>query len=193
MGPTRRQFSVGCGVGAAAWLVPGHRLARAAPEIPADKLEQLTAVALEKARKAGATYADIRINRYRSQTVVLRSHPDFSSGKLNHVPMVSDSETFGFGVRALADGAWGFAAAQRVSKDEIARAAADAVAIAKTNAPLRREPVRLAPVKAQRGTYATRVAKDPFAVPLGDKLAFLHELNEEIKKVAGVFSATSRR
>jgi TldD protein len=194
MGTTRRQFSVGCGVGAAAWavgLVPGHRVVQAAPELPADKLKQLAAFALERARKAGATYADIRINRYRSQTVALRSQPDFSSGKLNHVPMVSDSESFGFGVRTLAAGAWGFAAAQRVSKDEIARAAAEAVEIAKANAPLRKSPVQLAPVKAQQGTYATKVAKDPFDVPMADKLAFLHDLNEAVKKVGGVFSATA--
>src|SRR2546423_4663770 len=155
MGTTRRQFSLGCGAGAAAWaggaLVPGAmRVAHAAAEIPVDRLKELAAFALERARKAGATYADIRINRYRSQSVSLRSQPDFSSGRLNHVPMVSESESFGFGVRALAAGAWGFSAAQRVAKDEIARAAAEAVEIARANAPLRRAPVQLAPVKAQQ-------------------------------------------
>src|SRR5205814_5137882 len=147
MATTRRQFSLGCGVGAAAWaagLVPGQiRVTRAAAEIPVDKLKQLAAFALERARKAGASYADIRINRYRSQSVAMRSQPDFSSGKLNHVPMVSDNESFGFGVRVLAGGAWGFAAAQRVTREEIARAAAEAVEIARANAPLRREPIRL--------------------------------------------------
>ena len=195
MATTRRQWTLGCGVGAAAWatgLVPGQwREARAAAEIPVDKLKELAAFALERARKAGASYADIRLNRYRNQVVAMRSQPDFSSGKLNHVPTVSDSESFGFGVRVLAAGAWGFSAAQRVTRSEIARAAAEAVEIARANAPLRREPVQLAPVKAQQGTYRTKVAKDPFTVPLGDKLAFLHDLNAEVKKVAGVFSATA--
>jgi TldD protein len=195
MGTTRRQFSLGCGVGAVAWaghLVPGRiQVAQAATEIPPDKLKQLAAFALERARKAGASYADIRINRYRSQTVAMRSQPDFSSGRLNHVPAVSDSESFGFGVRVLANGAWGFSAAQKVTKEEIARAAAEAVEIAKANAPLRKEPIKLAAVKAQQGKYETKVGKDPFTVPLGEKLAFLRSLNEEVKKVEGVFSASS--
>jgi TldD protein len=195
MGTTRRQFSLGCGVGAVAWaaggLGAGAREARAAAEIPVDKLKQLAAFALERARKGGATYADIRINRYHSQTVALRSQPDFASGKLNHVPTVTDNESFGFGVRVLAGGAWGFSAAQRVTRDEIARAAAEAVEIARANAPLRREPVQLAPVKAQQGVYSTKVGKDPFAVSLSDKLAFLHDVNETVKKVGGVFSASS--
>src|SRR4051794_5108262 len=193
MGSTRRQFSVGCGVGAVAWatgLVPGEvRVSRAGPELPVDRLKELAAFALERARKAGASYADIRLNRYRSQTVSMRSQPDFSSGKLNHVPSVSDSESFGFGVRVLANGAWGFSAAQRVTKDEIARAAVEAVEIGKANASLRAKPVQLAAVKAQQGSYRTKVARDPFAVPLADKLALLREVNEQLKKVSGVFSA----
>src|SRR5262245_9133723 len=113
---SRRDWMIGCGAGAAAWamgpLRPGElRIApAAAAELPVDTLKQLAAFALERARKAGASYADIRINRYRSQTVAMRSQPDFASGTLNHVPSVSDGESFGFGLRVLARGAWGFAA-----------------------------------------------------------------------------------
>jgi TldD protein len=193
---TRRQLGVGCGAGALAWAVGGVRPGEsfishaAGADIPPDKLKQLAAFALEQARKAGASYADIRINRYRSQAVAMRSQPDFSSGTLNHVPMVSDSESFGFGLRVLADGAWGFSASHLVTRDEIARAAKDAVEIARANAPLRREPVRLAPVKAHTGVYKTAVAKDPFAVPIAEKLDLLRSINQEVKKVQGVFSAT---
>src|SRR5262245_56334804 len=98
---SRRELSVGCGAGALAWaagLRPGETLVAraAAAELTADRLAELAAFALERARRAGATYADIRINRYRSQTVSLRSQPDFTSGALNHVPSVSDAESFGF-------------------------------------------------------------------------------------------------
>ena len=197
MGITRRQLSVGCGMGALAWtvgrLVPGEigpARAMAAP-LQVDQLRELAAFALERARKAGASYADIRINRYQQQTVALRSQPDFASGKLNHVPAVSDSESFGFGLRVLARGTWGFSAAQQVTRDDIARAAREAVEIAKANAPLRRQPVRLAPVKAQQGVYRTPVGRDPFTVPVPQKLALLREANDEMKKVKGVFSASS--
>ncbi len=88
MGITRRQLSVGCGVGALAWTVgrlrPGEIHAAPLTPEPLDlgQLKQLAAFALERARAAGASYADIRINRYQQQMVALRSQPDFSSGKL---------------------------------------------------------------------------------------------------------------
>jgi TldD protein len=196
MGLTRREMSLGCGVGALAWaagrLVPGEMIVSraAAAQLPPDQLKELAAFALERARKAGATYADVRINRYQSQTVTLRSQPDFSTGKLNHVPSVSDSESFGFGIRVLAKGTWGFSASQRASKEEIARAAKEAVEIARANAPLRREPVRLASSKSQSGVYRTPIAKDPFAVPIPEKLELLRIANDEMKKHKGVFSAS---
>ncbi|HME90399.1 MAG TPA: twin-arginine translocation signal domain-containing protein, partial [Myxococcaceae bacterium] len=64
MHPSRRDFLRTCGAGAAAWattvLVPGRFIfsrAEAAP-MPADKLQQLGAFALERAKSARASYAD---------------------------------------------------------------------------------------------------------------------------------------
>src|SRR5262245_21373712 len=96
-------------------LVPGQLvLTSVEAAVPTgDALREMAAFALDRAQKAGASYADIRINRYRSQVVNVRSQPDFATGKLNHVPSMSDTETFGFGVRVLAGGAWGFAASNR--------------------------------------------------------------------------------
>ncbi|MGZ5426924.1 MAG: PmbA/TldA family metallopeptidase, partial [Thermoanaerobaculia bacterium] len=116
MTPSRREFLKCCASGAAAWatlgLVPGEFLVSRsdAATLPPEKLREFAAFALERAKKEGATYADVRINRYRSQVVTLRSQTDFATGKLNHVPAVSDSETFGFGIRVLSGGAWGFSA-----------------------------------------------------------------------------------
>ena len=195
MSSSRREFLRNCGGGAAAWatlgLVPGRILAvTAPPPLPADRLAELAAFGLEQAKAAGASYADIRINRYRSQTVSMRTQPEFGTGKVNHVPSVSDSETFGFGVRVIAAGSWGFAAAHVVSKDEIGRAARQAVEIARAGASLRRAPVQLAPVAAVKNAYRTPIKKDPFEVPLAQKLDLLREVNDEARKVEGVFSAT---
>jgi TldD protein len=194
---SRRELTVGCGAGALAWasggLTPGRVLVRpaTAAEIPIDQLKELAAYALERARAAKVEYADIRINRYRSQVVAMRSEPERGTGKLNHVPSVSDSESFGFGVRVLGKGAWGFAASPQVTKKDIAAAVKEAVEIAHAHAPMRKEPIRLAPEKAQQGVYNTAVAKDPFAVPLPYKLELLQLINAEVKKVKGVFSASS--
>jgi len=195
MGRTRREFISICGAGAALWagtrLVPGEILVTRtdAAEIPPDTLRELAAFALDRAKKAGATYADIRINRYRTQLVTLRSQPDFASGTLNHVPAINETESFGFGVRVIAAGAWGFAGRHVVTKDAIAAAAKEAVAIARADAPLRREPVRLAKVASCTASWRTSVKQDPFAVTVQDKLELLRGLNGEVKKVEGVFSA----
>src|SRR5262249_42273126 len=150
---------------------------------------------LDRAKKLGCSYADIRINRYRNRTVSLRTSPDRSagmmSGKVNHVPGVIESETFGFGVRVLHSGAWGFAASPVVAKAEIARVTAQAAAIARANAALRQRPVELAPVPAYHDTYVTPHTKDPFEVPVQDQLAFLQQVHEAAKKVKGVTSVNS--
>ena len=196
MHASRREFLRTCGAGAAAWagtlLIPGRFLrsrTEAAP-IPTEKLQELSAFALERAKSARATYADIRINRYRSQVVSLRSQPDFGSGGINHIPAVSDSQSFGFGVRVLADGAWGFAASHLVTQAEIARAVDEALETARANAPLRRQPIELAPVLAYVDVYRTPIVKDPFAVPVQQKLELLRSIAEETRKVAGIFSVS---
>ncbi|HEX9690077.1 MAG TPA: TldD/PmbA family protein [Thermoanaerobaculia bacterium] len=196
MKSSRRDFIKGCGAGAAAWatlgLHPGQFLIERveAAELPPKKRRELAALAVDTARKLGASYADIRVNRYRSQVVTMRSQTDRSTGKLNHVPSVSDGETYGFGIRVLANGAWGFAASNAVTREEIARAAKEAVAIAKANASLRRGPIQLAPVGSYRESYSTPIAKDPFTIPIGEKLDLLRRAGEEAKKTAGVFLAT---
>ena len=79
----------------------------AAELIDPDRLAKLSEVALERAKSAGATYADIRINRYRTQWVSLRAQADRKTSQELEVPSVRDSESFGFGLRVLADGSLG--------------------------------------------------------------------------------------
>lgn len=166
----------------------------AAPLAPTE-LEALANTALDKARKLGCSYADIRINRYRNRSVSLRTSPDRSagmmSGKVNHVPGVVENETYGFGVRVLHSGTWGFAASPVVNKDNVARVTAQAAGIARANAALRQRAVELAPVPAYRDTYSTPYEKNPFDIPIQDQLAFLQSVNDGAKKVRGVVSVNS--
>ena len=191
---SRRSFLGRCGAGAAtltalgAWPGLGETLG-GVPD-PA-KLAELSAFALRQAKQAGATYADIRINRYRNQAVTFRSTLDRATGKPVEVPSISDTVSFGFGLRVLADGAWGFSASSEVTKDAIARASAEAVAIAQANAPLRREPVQLAPTPSYTDVYRTPTAVDPFAIAIEQKLELLRSVAAEARKVSGVFSVTS--
>ena len=70
---SRRAFLGRCGTGAAVWTALGAggwataRAGTLATSFEPDKLAELAAFAMERAKSAGATYADIRINRYRNQ------------------------------------------------------------------------------------------------------------------------------
>src|SRR5215813_5656602 len=199
---SRRDFlrQLGITAGAAAVLdfvdAPYFSIERlaAAPLAPSD-LEALANVALDKARKLGCSYADIRINRYRNRSVALRTSPDRSagmmSGKVNSVPAVVETESFGFGVRVLHSGAWGFAASPTVDKDTIARVTTQAAGIARANAALRQRPVELAAVPAYRDRYETQHTKDPFAVSVQDQIGFLQSVNDAVKKVKGIVNVNS--
>ncbi len=138
---------------------------------------KLADIAMTTARQLGAAYADIRINRYRRE---------FISTREKQVQVVERSQSFGFGVRALLNGAWGFAASRNVAEDEVRRMARLAIEIARANAAYQKRPVRLAPASKVVATWKSSFAKDPFDVPLEGKVQFLLKLNETAMKVKGV-------
>src|SRR5262245_32815562 len=74
---------------------------------PNPELENLGAVALRETKRLKATYCDIRIIRYRRQTLSVRLNPERGTGKTLEVPSVSDNASFGFGIRVIANGCWG--------------------------------------------------------------------------------------
>src|SRR5215204_5187350 len=86
--------------------------------------DALADAALATAKKLGASYADIRINRYRLEAVQTRER---------QVQNVSSGQNFGFGVRVLVKGTWGFAASPLPTADEVQRVTKEAVDIAKAN------------------------------------------------------------
>ena len=204
MSTTRRKFLTSCAQSAAVLSVAGlcsagggSALQEAAPDgTPAEGPDTVctapsTEAALETARSLGASYADIRIARYRNQQAFIRTQAAFGSTKIQHVPEVFDSESFGFGVRVLVNGTWGFAAGNKVQRDEVAQVTREAVGVAKTNAALTREPVQLVPVTPAVALYRTAFTKDPFSVALKEKLDFLRGANEAAMKVPKVFMASA--
>ena len=194
MGASRRDFLRRSCAGAASLECTGPgagatRAGTAAAEMDSDERAKLAASALEMARSAGC---DLRRHPDQplSQPVdqLPRTDRPGRRGSPVEVPGVADSESFGFGIRVLAEGTWGFASSYDVSNDAIARAAAQAVEIAKANAPLRRQPVQLAPTPAYKDTYRTAIAVDPFSVPIAQKLDLLRAVAIEALAVKGVFS-----
>jgi TldD protein len=141
--------------------------------------KRLADVALNAAKSGGATYCDVRIGRYLRQFVVTRE---------DKVQNVVNTESTGIGIRVIAKGSWGFAATSDLSPDAVAKAAAQAVAIAKANARLRTEPVQLAPVKGVgEVSWKTPIVKNSMAVPIKDKVDLLLGVNADAMKAGASF------
>ncbi|HEX7424365.1 MAG TPA: TldD/PmbA family protein [Terriglobales bacterium] len=179
---SRRQFLKGAGGAILISAGTTERLANARGLLTDPLLDDVIQIALATARQAGASYADVRIVRRRAEEISTRE---------NHVAGVNASESYGFGVRVVADGAWGFAASPTVDRVEAASTAALAVAIANANARAIAAPVTLSPAPAVVDVWQTPLSKDPFKIPIEEKAEFLLAINREAMKVPGVKYCTS--
>lgn len=187
----RRDFLVrsavlGAGVGAGLSLDTRELLAR---PVRGDDFRfaaaerELAMRALDAARSAGASYADVRINRNRNQGVSTRERQ--TTG-------LSDNETMGIGVRVIAGGSWGFAATAQLTNEDVERAARQAVAQARANARTQRQPLELAPTETYADVeWRTPIEIDPFGIAIEDKVDLLLRANEAALGVAGARFVTS--
>ena len=145
-------------------------------------MKEIIERALDTAIARGASYADARIVLATGEYLLVRD------GKLTAVNLTHD---YGLGVRVIVDGSWGFAATSEVSPSAADEAAARAVRIARASARVQAAPVRLAEVEPARASHVTPLVKDPFAVPLEEKIGLLLRANEELRREKGLKVAES--
>src|SRR5262245_5305969 len=139
--------------------------------------------AIDVAKSGGASYADVRVAARRQQNVNVRDRI---------VTGVSDTDTFGMGVRTLVDGAWGFAATSQLTRDSVASIARAALDQAKANRASQLRPVVLAPTPGnQVGEWKSPIVTDPFTISIPDKVGVLLAATEAALKVKGVSTASA--
>lgn len=179
----RREFlqlgGIGVGVLAVPILGKPVPLLGATGPVPTADKKALADVALNTARMKGASYADVRIGRYLNQFVVTRE---------DKVQNIVNTESYGVGIRVIADGTWGFAATNNVTADGVAEAAATAAAIAKANAKYQDEPVNLA--KGQKWgqvAWQTPIEKNAFEISIKEKVDLLMEVNATAMEAGAAF------
>lgn len=172
----RRDFIqlTGLGLGALTMPVPlfGQSvdpLQLLAPGMEVAQKKQLADVALQAAKSNRATYADIRIGRYLNQYIYTRE---------SQVQNIVNAESFGAGIRVIANGTWGFASTNDVTPEGIAKATNQALAIAKANSRLQKEPVQLVPAKGYgEVSWKTPIKRNAFEVPVSEKVDLLLSAN----------------
>lgn len=130
-------------------------------------MKALTDLALDVARRGGATFADMRIvEEQQSQVFVQR----------RALKGIEARDSLGYCVRVLVDGAWGFASHTDLGRAAVERTAERALATARASALAPKPvPARMAAEPAHVDARVGPCAEDPFAVPLAEQAALLLE------------------
>ena len=195
MSPSRRSFLKDLSAAAAlgvmsrvplvgrGWLTAP--LAGLLPEPDEALLRKLALTAVDAARAAGATFADVRVAS--GQLLMIGCSANWSEGQAPHMGAPSLGLVAEYGIRAIVDGAWGFVGGAELTVDGVRRAAQRAVARARNNRPRRPRTLELAPVPhAEQGTWDTPIAQDPFQVPVAEQVDLALAALEGAGRVAGI-------
>lgn len=147
-------------------------------------MKDLCIEAINSAKTAGADYADIRIIKQRDQRIIMMDRSP---------KQIDDEDSYGFGIRILKDGAWGFYSSSDVNKENINLGVKKALNIAHASAStLEDEGITLASEPAHRDSFKTPIEIDPFSVDVEDKLNMLLDINEIMLNVNNIVKALSR-
>jgi TldD protein len=128
---------------------------------------------LDLAKLKGATYADIRVVRRQSEEVEVKN------GKVD--ALIHD-EDFGFGIRILFQGAWGFACSSKVTRKEMETVFGKALKISKASAKVKGKEIIFQSTSPVVDTYRTPVSVDPFEIAPETKLNLLLKADEIIRR-----------
>lgn len=136
-------------------------------------MQELVREALDAALAAGAVEVEAR------GMVIAHEHLQARHGQ---PAGIESGEQQGVAVRALADGALGFAATREVDRAGVTAAARLAVANARAAGAGRAQPIALADEPAHRGLWATPRVIDPASIPLEAKLDHLCRTSEIMER-----------
>ena len=128
---------------------------------------------LDLANLKKVDYADIRIVRRQSEEIEVKN------GK---VEALTDDSDFGFGIRLLLQGAWGFACSSKVTKTEMEATFKKALRIAKASSKAKANDVFFPHAAPVLDRYQTPVSLDPFQVSVETKLNLLLRSDEVMRK-----------
>jgi len=124
-----------------------------------------------------ATYADVRVVETQERAV---------STKNGRIGQLASSESLGVGMRVLAEGCWGFAATDDLSREGLERCAGLALRIARSGTLARKQPVELVPEEAYQAVWAAPCRIDPFSVPVERNLELLLAVDAALRQVRGI-------
>jgi TldD protein len=123
--------------------------------------------AVDKGRDLGATYVELRGEN---------GFVEFIQMDDSRITALTQRIERGVAIRVLADGAWGFVSTGNL--DMLETGVSDAVSMARAAAKTRREPIKLAEVKAYEDKEKIKVEKDPRHVPIEEKIQYMNDMTK---------------
>ena len=147
-----------------------------------EEYTKLAELALSLTKDRGSSYADIRIEEIGEENISVRN---------GAVELIEKSTDFGFGIRVIVNGAWGFAASADLNTESIEKVSQQATEIARASSRVKNKDIVLSPVEKTIDSYETPIITDPFSIPLKEKLDYLLFLDSLMKKVSGINQAES--
>ena len=166
-------------------LFLGMRNARAV-EV-AEKLDlrskmHLADAALGVAKAQGASYADFRLCRYQTEYLEVREH---------RLEESAIGMSAGFAVRVLLDGTWGYASSALATEDEVKKAVARALDVARASQSLQLRKFVLEDLPVYHDRWDMPMKSDPFLVPADEKIAHMLAINEAALKAGANYSTVA--
>ncbi len=140
-------------------------------------MKEVSGWLLNVCNASGVQFADCRIVDERQRGLATKN------GKVGHV---ADSQSLGIGIRVLANGAWGFAATEDLTREGVEITAGQAVEIARASASVKQHDVRLAPEKAYTDDWTSPCQIDPFGISVEQNLDLLMKIDAELRAVQGI-------
>jgi TldD protein len=136
-------------------------------------MKELIENILDLAKLKRVDYADIRVVRRRNEEIEVKN---------GVVEALTRDEDFGFGIRILFRGAWGFACSSKVTKREMETVFGKALKIAKASSKAKGKEIFFSSASPKVDRYKTPISIDPFDIPPEKKLDLLLMSDEIIRR-----------
>ena len=128
---------------------------------------------LDIAKLKKVPYVDIRIVRRQNEEIEVKN---------GRVGALTHNEDFGFGIRILFQGAWGFACSSKVTQREMETVFGKALRIAKASSKVKGKEIMFPSASPVVDRYTTPISVDPFEVAPEKKLDLLLKADEILRR-----------
>ncbi len=136
-------------------------------------MKHLVQNVLDIARLKKVPYADIRVVRRQNEEIEVKN---------GRVEGLIHDEDFGFGIRVLFQGAWGFACSSKVTRKEMETVLGKALKIAKASSKAKGKEILFPSTSPATDRYQTPISIDPFDVAPETKLNLLLKADEILRR-----------